>query len=142
MSKGAVSRRDAAAGSLAMLVLAAAAAGQAKAEELDGELLALCREFHDNNHEFARLTDIYCYLDSTTPRGIEIDGKLAVIVERLHELRGEISDLAARTPEGIRAKAAVVLVDLSEDSSGSMEPTDDQYWSAWSLARDVLGRVG
>ena len=41
-----VGRRDAAAGGIAMLVLAAAAAGSAKAAELDGPLLALCQEFH------------------------------------------------------------------------------------------------
>ena len=41
-----VGRRDAAAGRLAMLVLAAAAAGSAKAEELDGELLQAAADFY------------------------------------------------------------------------------------------------
>jgi hypothetical protein len=35
-----------------MLVLAAAASGVAKAEELDGELIGLCREF-DERHRRA-----------------------------------------------------------------------------------------
>ncbi len=142
VSRRHVGRRSAAAGGLAMLVLAAAAARSAKAEELDGELIAACREYHASSEEFRRLTDIYCEMDSRSPAAVEIDGKFAVIVARQRELRGEISGLPARTPEGIRAKAAAVLVDLSEDSSGTMEPHDDQYWTAWSLARDIAGRVG
>ena len=104
-----------------MLVAAAAAAGSAKAEELD----------------------IWCDLDSRSAAAVEIDGKFAVIVDRLHELRGEISDLAAVTPEGLAAKAAVVLVDLSEDGAGTrtVKPHDDQQWIAWSLARDIAGRA-
>ena len=137
-----VGRRTAAGSGLAMLILAAAAAGSAKAAELDGELLALCREYHDNNAEFHRLTDIWSELDSEGAAAAGLDGKFAALVDRLQELRGEISGQSARTPEGLRAKAAVVLVDLSEDSSGTLEPADDQYWTSWSLARDLTGRTG
>ena len=62
-------------------------------------------------------------------------------VERIHELRELIADLPARTPEGLRAKAKVALVDMSEDGSGTLEPVDHQQWIGWSLARDVLGRA-
>jgi hypothetical protein len=53
-----IARRDAAAGGMAMRVLAAVAAGQTKAAELDGELCALVREFKDRNVVIDRLTTV------------------------------------------------------------------------------------
>ena len=132
MSKGTVSRRDAAAGGIAMLVLAAAAAGQAKAEELDGELLALCREFGERNTRIEELNDIEESFPHSHPQS----------VAAWLEIRDRVATLQARTPEGLLAKARVALWETCDGDieAGPVEGTGTRV--AWSLARDVLGRVG
>jgi hypothetical protein len=113
MSKGKVSRRDAAAGGIAMLVLAAAAAGQAKAEELDGELLALCREFRETIPVVTRLEDERDELPFNHPQELALERQVWAIVTRRLELREAITGTPARTPEGLTAKARVALWELS-----------------------------
>jgi hypothetical protein len=130
-------RRDLAAGGFAMLVLAAAAAGTDKAQELDGELLGLCAEFKAQEDELNRIGDVLADMpwpgrDAHPLAQKERDG-----VARIHELRGLISDLPARTPEGIRAKAQAALIEFSPEDEW---PVDNSYWIVWSLARDVLGK--
>jgi hypothetical protein len=136
-----VGRRDAAAGGIAMLVLAAAAAGQAKAEELDGELLALCREFHETIPVVTRLEDERDELPFNHPREAAIDRQLQAVVSRRWELREAITDTPARTPEGLAAKARVALWELC-DGDPEAGPISGSNGVGWSLARDVLGRVG
>jgi hypothetical protein len=126
MSGRRVSRRCAA-GGLGMLLLAATAAGSAKAEELDGELLARCAEFQAQEDELNRIFDVIGDLSMREREG----------VDRIHELRGLISDLPARTPEGLRAKAQIALLDFGPEDKW---PEDNSQWTAWSLARDVLGK--
>ena len=137
MSGRRVGRRDAAAGGLAMLVLAAAAAGSAKAEELDGELLALCREFHVNRQE------IDAYWDIQPPAiGSPDADRSRALVDRYHCLREELAALPARTPEGLQAKARILLSEFEgEDDENYPGQYDPRGALALSLARDLIGRA-
>jgi hypothetical protein len=142
MSGRSVSRRDAAAGGLAMLVLAAAAAGQAKAQELDGELLALCREFGERNTRIEELNDIEESFPDGHPQSVAASLEIGTLVERGWKIRDRVATLQARTPEGLLAKARVALWETCDGDieAGPVEGTGTRV--AWSLARDVLGRVG
>jgi hypothetical protein len=126
-----VSRRSAAAGGIVALLLTATGAGTAQAEQLDGELLTLCREFEANDVEFDRLCD-------DEADGHDVHQQIRASVDRCHEMRGLISDIPARTPEGLRAKAQVALIEFGVDD----DAVDNSKWIARSLARDVLGRAG
>jgi hypothetical protein len=143
MSRGTVSRRDAAAGGIAMLVLAAAAAGQAKAEELDGELLALCREFGERNTRIEELTLVEeSFFPLNHPQNVAAWLEIRALVERGWEIRDRVATLQARTPEGLLAKARVALWETcdGDPEAGPIEGSGTKV--AWSLARDVLGRAG
>ena len=138
-----VGRRDAAAGGLAMLVLAAAAAGSAKAEELDGELLARCTEFQaveaEMDHIWETLGDRLMAERDAHPlaqRETEASGRYC-------ELREIIADMPARTPEGLQAKARVVLSEFRGEDNSSDFPGqyDPRGALALSLARDLIGRA-
>ena len=141
MSRHPVSRREAAAGGVAMLVLAAAAAGQAKAEELDGELLTLVREFKDRETEFPRLTQIEERYGPRSPRGRAADREMRRLVERRWDIRWRVAELTARTPEGLRAKAWLALWETCDGTPEHGRPSCDDQAVAWSLARDLLGRA-
>ncbi len=119
-------RRDIAAGGIAMLVLAAAATGAAKAEELDGPLLALCNEACDIHAGSIRIEDEY------ESRGLSIPYETVIWprTARWHDLCAEIVDTPARTPKGIRAKARVLADVIALD-----EPM------VASLCADLLGRA-
>jgi hypothetical protein len=135
MSGRSVSRRDAAAGGLAMLVLAAAAAGQAKAQELDGELLAISQEFHENRIEIDAIWD-----DEMPEDGTPEARRSSILIDRYEEIRERLAELPARTPEGIRAKARVILAEfVGEDGKEYPNSHDPRGALALSLARDVLG---
>lgn len=140
MSRHPVSRRNAAAG-VAMLVLAAAAAGQAKAEELDGELLSLKAEFDGTERELDLLSAEDEAISNNDPRIRGIRSREAVLVSRRREIREEMADLAALTPEGMRAKAAVIFIDFRgrADNRYPLSYSPEAAIVA-SLARDLLGR--
>ncbi len=142
MARNSVSRRDAAAGGLAMLVLAAAAAGQTKAAELDGELLALCREFGERNARSEELNRFEELFPSSHPQSVAAWLEIGALVERGWEIRDRVATLQARTPEGLLAKARVALWETCDGApeDGPSEGSGSQV--AWSLARDVLGRAG
>ena len=109
-----------------MLVLAAAAAGSAKAEELDGKLLALCNEACDIHAETNRVEDEH------EAQGLPVPYETLIWprVCRWHELCAEIAETPAHTPEGMRAKARV-LADVIA--------LDDPLVA--SLCSDLLGRA-
>jgi hypothetical protein len=133
------SRRDIAAGGLAMLVLAAAAAGADKATELDGELLGLCRESENLTAELDRINAALCEIPHRGGDGHPLAQRERGAAERFCELREMIAEQTARTPEGIRAKAQAALIDFSPADEW---PEDNSYWIVWSLAHDILGRAG
>ena len=92
-----------------MLVLAAAAAGQAKAEELNGELIALVREFKDGHVVVDRLTTIQDEYGWRSPEGQRAGDEISLLVKRGWEIRKRVTELAAKTPEGLAAKAWLAL---------------------------------
>ena len=138
-----IGRRDAAAGGLAMLVLAAAAAGTAKAAELDGELLARCAEFRDLDDELKRINDVLGDMLIAERDAHPLSQREAEGADRYCELREIIADMPARTPEGIQAKAHIVLAEFrGEDNSGDFPGQYDPRGAlALSLARDLIGRA-
>jgi hypothetical protein len=108
------------------------------AAELDGELLRLCREFTDVEAEFDKVAKAYGVIPSASPEGERLDAEQRVLVDRIHALRGEISDIAAHTPEGIMAKAKVALYDLSPFEEW---PDNNETWMALSVLSDIVGRT-
>jgi hypothetical protein len=112
------------------------------ATHADAELLALCRESAELGDRLNRTND------ATNLPWRERGAHSARILEleqsaRFCELRELIADVPARTPEGLRAKARVVLVDFAGDDEFDKYPEqyDPSGALALSLARDVLGRA-
>ncbi|MGI4945586.1 MAG: hypothetical protein ACRYHQ_34325 [Janthinobacterium lividum] len=108
-------------------------AGADKATEADYELLACCREAEAANREAAAVMNSIEALDDD-------DAAVMPALEAATPLFVAYSDavlragqLRARTPEGLRAKAALLLLHLTTD--------DDPVALAASLARDVAGRA-
>lgn len=147
MSARGISRREAAARGVAMLVLAAAAAGPAKTEELDGELLADAAEYLGLRASY--LGHYQPIMQSgAKPAGQEAwDHCNVKLWPRELELIARITDAQARTPEGLRAKAAALEALLHQDVPEFTNDTfedcaEDHERLAMSLARDTLGRTG
>jgi hypothetical protein len=121
----------------ATLLLAATEAGQAKAEELDGELLAACDAWWANIAETDALLNPVEHLPSNHP-----DAKLAwarhwnELNPRVHELKWQIAEMAARTPEGLRAKARAARRMLNYGLDGGVMDDDALYAS---VLHDILG---
>ncbi len=113
----------------AMLLLSAAEAGTAKAAELDGELLECCAE-----------ADALEVTAKAMTKGVPSSGRSPeweaadALREEAYDLRERAVELPARTPEGLQAKARVVLERLEKEGQATE--------MAHSLARDVLGRAG
>ncbi len=113
----------------ALLLLSAAEAGPAKAAELDGELLACCAEA-DRLEAQADVLTAGWPSSGQCPRWMEADR----LMDEAYDLRERATELPARTPEGLQAKARLVLARLDADGlAGEI---------AQSLARDVLGKAG
>jgi hypothetical protein len=112
--------------------MAAPAAGAAKAAELDGELIALIQEG-------TRLLQ-----EPSPPMGPENPPTLAKIMgpKPWDAVLAEAARMPARTPEGLRAKAAAVadMFALGDRRNGLPHwDRNGQYLIAWSLLRDLLG---
>jgi uncharacterized coiled-coil DUF342 family protein len=106
------------------LLLVAREAGAAKAQELDGKLIALCREFEDAEVTFAAW-DAERDSCRSTIRAKEIDTLERALVNRRHEIREEVAELKAHTPEGLQAKARMVMTELAEarrSQQGVLQP--------------------
>jgi chorismate mutase len=75
------------------------------------------------------------------PRAKEIDKLERALVNRRHEIREEVAELKAHTPEGLQAKARMVMTELAEEGDPNKEFYNHQYLAAVSLVRDILGRA-
>jgi hypothetical protein len=93
MSGRHVARRGLIAGSALLLV--AGEAGASKAEELDGELIALCREFEEREAQFKVWDDETEDLPPSHPRVKEVRKLERALVERGWEIREEVAELKA-----------------------------------------------
>lgn len=126
-------RRDLAEMVDAFALLITLEAGADKAAEVDRELLACCREAEAANQEAAAVMNGVEALDDddvTTMLALEAATPLFVAYSDAILRAGQ---LRARTPEGLRAKAALLLLHLTTE--------DDPVALAASLARDVAGRA-
>ena len=127
----------------ALLLLTAAEAGPTKAAELDGELIAMCEEVVAIDQESDRLWEICCAqadgVKGDHPTFVAYDAhENATFAHRLG-LIDTIVNTPARTPEGLRAKAATAR------STMPVEPIEDRSRGdrlALSLYADMLGRAG
>ena len=122
----------------AMLLLTAAEAGPAKAAELDGELLSCCAEALAIDRESNRLWNA-CPMEAEHPAWPAYYAHENATLARWHELVVEISAIPSRTPEGLRAKAAVARSAMPQDRVDDPDPCDRL---AVSLYDDMLGRPG
>jgi hypothetical protein len=52
-----------------------------------------------------------------------------------------VAELKAHTPEGLQAKARMVMTELAEEADPGRDSCNHQYLAAVSLARDILGRA-
>ena len=118
------------------------AAGESKAAELDGRLLALVAELEDVQAEIAALcAEDMALLDApdkeaASQRMHELDDIIdAQQVNRFWPLADEIEETSARTPEGIQAKAKALRIVL--DAVGQDEGPVSRHMLG--LVRDVLG---
>jgi hypothetical protein len=122
----------------ALLLLTAAESGTAKAPELDGELIAMCEEAMAIDRESNRLWDA-CPMEAEHPAWEAYHTHTNATLDRWHELVIEISAMPSRTPEGLRAKAAVARSAMPVDRADDGDPCD---LLALSLYADMLGRAG
>ncbi len=133
----AATRRDLFGTMGALLLLIAAEAGTAKAAELDGEILACCRDFcvvHDR-----------CLASDQTSTWC--DEEMDAIAEDRRSILRRLGSLTARTPEGLRAKAEVLRIVMDYDVGSQIVDTFEDLAQpherlAMSLCRDLLGRAG
>lgn len=101
-------------------------------------MIAGCREF-------GRLEDAYeaaAQAESRASEGPEKDvllDQLDVLGDQQLDLYATLCGMPARTPEGLRAKAEAVFCWFQKSSDGTPARHEDKL--AWSLVRDVLGRV-
>ena len=115
------------------LLLVPTEASADKVAELDGALLACCAEARRIDHRAGLAMAVIEAMD-------EDDADLVPTLEAAHPLFFAYEDtvsraaqLRARTPEGLRAKAALLLLHLGAEQ--------DPAELAASLARDVAGRA-
>ncbi len=121
----ATSRRQLFGASAALLVLGSAAAGSAKAAELDGELLAACADYH-------RAHDA---MDGPYVSDESNDGNCDAHAAALERVVG----LSPRTPEGLQAKAAVAYRALMDNVFIYLAiPWREQASREQQIALDVL----
>ncbi len=124
----------------ALFLLTAAEAGPAKAAELDGELLARCAEALAIDRESNRLWDAAVAAAADAPAGHPAwqaydDNEDATLGE-WHDLVRRISGMPARTPEGLRMKAAVARSAMPGERKDDLAPCDRL---ALSLYADMIG---
>ena len=126
----ATSRRALIGSAAAMLLAGAFEAGASKAAELDGDIIEASRDYVALEAELARL----CKLEGSVPEP-ERDGVLAqaaVVMDQQEGLRAVVATTPARTPEGLRAKAAALQAWMPASADGTAAGDDDDDL-AWSL---------
>jgi hypothetical protein len=109
----------------AALLLVATESGQAKPEELDGELLAACATFQ---REEAYQRQQYARVIAGEISERDADLLIEKRDEAYHAAADVICATPARTPEGLRAKAAAVVAFFSPDAP-TISIMDDAMWS-------------
>ncbi len=117
----------------AVLFLEAVEAGASKAAELDGELLDCCAAAHGADRVSGIFMDRMSDMTLDDPVVLDSLARMRPAVHTYFDAVDRAAELPARTPEGLRAKAALLLLHIR---SG-----EDHTMLAGSLARDVAGRA-
>jgi hypothetical protein len=114
--------RRALCGAGASLLLLLGAAGETKAAELDGELLAACERFIWLEGEFSRNNEVYADAlpgrETTEQQAAEAAVKIIFAEQCRLGLR--IAAMQAKTPEGLQAKARVIVAHLNDEPERDM----------------------
>lgn len=134
-----VARRSLMGTGASLLLLGAAEAGHAKAQELDGELLAACESF---DRVRARIAYLCAHSPGTPfrhPRTVAHEAQIEAANEAWDEALERAARLPARTPEGLRAKARLAQVAMEEIYDDGTEP--GAYTIVVSVMSDLLGRA-
>ncbi len=127
-------RRDLFGDFASMLLLVPVEAGARKAAELDRELLACCAEAEASDRAATVCMDV---VDAMHPDDPDITSALLAahpVFVAYSDAIERAAQLPARSPEGLRAKAALLLLHIRTEQ--------DHTALAASLARDVAGRAG
>lgn len=134
----ATSRRTLIGSSAAMLLAGAFEAGASKAAELDRDLIDASREYFALEAEFIRIG----HLEGEVPlsEGDELIAQGDALLEQQDALRVVMATTPARTPEGLRAKAAALQAWLPTNPDGTAYHCEEDAL-AWSLCSDLLGRT-
>ena len=139
----AATRRDLFGAMGALLLLTATEAGAAKASELDGNLFADCAEAmaidRESDRLFKHAVAVAADAPGSHPAWVAHDDFENANQSRWHDLVKQIAGTPARTPEGLRAKAAMARSAIHGESLDNPDPMDVL---AWSVFDDVLGRAG
>ena len=126
----------------ALPLLTAAEADPAKAAELDGDLFACCAEAlaieAESNRLFRIAADAGDDASPDHPAWLAHDAYDDATNPRWHKLVEHIAGMPARTPEGLRMKAAVARSAITQERRDFPDPADNL---AWSVLTDVLGRA-
>jgi len=127
-------RRDLFGGFASMLLLVPTEAGIAKAEELDRELLACCAEAEASERAATVTMDVVEAMDANDPDMTSALLAAYPVFVAYSDAIERAAQLPARSPEGLRAKASLLLLHIRTEQ--------DHTALAASLARDVTGRAG
>ncbi|WP_159014289.1 hypothetical protein [Acidisoma sp. S159] len=100
----------------------------------DARLVALSREFQENDDQFKAWDDEGDNLPHNHPRVKEIAKLERAAVERGWKIRGEVFALEAHTAEGMQAKARMVLRDFEEEAGYGSQSCNRTLLAAVSLA--------
>jgi hypothetical protein len=118
----------------AILFLEAVEAGSDKAWEVDGELLACCADARRADKAAETVMDRLDTLPGDGPTVLDVLERVQPLLGAYLRAVERVAQLPARSPEGLREKAALLLLHIG---SG-----DDHATLAASLARDVAGVAG
>ena len=106
----------------------------------DARLLELVRQFRRHRTRLEVLFRVQEHLHYQSPEGIVADREISDLVSRCWNIRYEVTDLPARTAQGLAAKSWLALWELSEDGL-EQKPESDDFGVGWSLANDILRRA-
>ena len=103
----------------------------------DARLLELIKQFRRHRARLEVLFRVQEHLHYQSPEGIAADREVADLVSRCWNIRYMVTDLPARSAQGIAAKAWLACWELSEDGL-EQKPESDDFGVGWSLACDIL----
>ena len=133
-------RRDLFGFGAAMLLLVAPAAGAAKAEELDGRLIAAAAAFQAAEDRLAWIDAHPLGLPCGHPENTAQEAEVAELCGVWDDAVHEAAEVEPRTPEGLRLKGRIACAAVKRDRDGCVQSrsTDAQLRA---LARAVAGRA-